>query len=191
MGPLENATGPHKIFIQCTPHFNGGNYRSKNNMAELDLEKLSTAEIKKLWQQTTARAKRRAEQSHASPVTDVMGDGDDYYIDGFGNAIPGKRPTKKTVKTFVDSEGYIQEIGEHEKIPEKGGLISWLNNVDVANDPEVREALGEEALYFEPKSVRAMPVSSLSVRWGKAAGMSMRGASLRTEKILGSGFPKR
>jgi hypothetical protein len=79
----------------------------------------------------------------------VIGDGDDYYIDGFENAVPGKRPTKKSFKTFVDSEGYIQEIGEHEKIPEKGGLISWLNNVDVANDPEVREALGEEALYFE------------------------------------------
>jgi hypothetical protein len=41
----------------------------------------------------------------------------------------------------VDSDGYVRELAEDEKAPEKGGLINWLNNVDVANDPEVREAL--------------------------------------------------
>ena len=74
-------------------------------MAQLDLDKLSTSEIKKLWQQTTARAKQRAEQAQTSPVTDVTGDGDDYYIDGFGNAIPGKRPENKTAGTYVDPNG--------------------------------------------------------------------------------------
>jgi hypothetical protein len=58
----------------------------------VDLDKLSTAEIKRLWQQTTAKAKQRAEQRNTTSVTDVTGDGDDYYIDNWGCAVPGKRP---------------------------------------------------------------------------------------------------
>jgi hypothetical protein len=90
-------------------------------MAQLDLDKLSTAEIKKLWQQTTAKAKQRSAQAHTSPVTDVTGDGDDYWIDGFGNAIPGKRPEKETVKTYVDASGYVQELKPGEKPPALSG----------------------------------------------------------------------
>jgi hypothetical protein len=105
------------------------------------------AEIKRLWQQTTARAKQRVEQAQTSLVTDVTSDGDDYYIDGFGNAIPGKRPPKKTAETYVDANGYVQEG----QAPHTSGnsLVDWLNTVDISHDPEVREALGENNLFFE------------------------------------------
>ena len=95
--------------------------KPKGNMAQLDLDKLSTAEIKKLWQQTTAKAKQRAEHRNTDPVTDVTGDGDDYYIDGLGNAIPGRRPEKKTVNTYVDASGYVQELKPGEKPPALSG----------------------------------------------------------------------
>ena len=120
-------------------------------MAQLDLDKLSTAEVKKLWQQTTARAKQRAEQTKTNPVTDVTGDGDDYYIDGFGNAIPGKRPEKKTAETYVDANGYVQELkpGERPPVLSGNGPVDWLNQQDIAADPELKEALGETNLFFE------------------------------------------
>ena len=43
------------------------------------------------------------------------------------------------------------ELAEGQQAPQSSGnsLVDWVNTVDVANDPEGREALGEEALYFE------------------------------------------
>jgi hypothetical protein len=133
-------------FSNCVPSHEPAEI-TKENMAQLDLDKLSTAEIKQLWQQTTARAKQRVEQAQTSLVTDVTSDGDDYYIDGFGNAIPGKRPPKKTAETYVDANGYVQEG----QAPHTSGnsLVDWLNTVDVSHDTEVREALGENNLFFE------------------------------------------
>jgi hypothetical protein len=99
-------------------------------MPELDLNKLSTAEIKRLWQQqTNAKAQERSDQTKTNPVSDVIGDGDDYYIDGFGNAIPGKRPQKKTAGTYVDANGYVQELKSGEKPPalSGNGLVDWIN----------------------------------------------------------------
>jgi hypothetical protein len=124
--------------------------KPKGNMAELNLDRLSTSEIKRLWQETTAKAKQRAEQRNTEPVTDVTGDGDDYYIDGFGNAIPGKRPEKKAAGTYVDANGYVQELKPGEKAPalSGNGLVDWLNQQNVANDPELKEALGDN-LFFE------------------------------------------
>jgi hypothetical protein len=62
-------------------------------MAEqLDIDKLSTAEIMRLWrEQTTAKARKRAEQANTASVTEVTGDGDEFWIDNWGNAIPGKK----------------------------------------------------------------------------------------------------
>lgn len=118
----------------------------------VDLDKLSTAEIKELWRrQTNAKAKQRAEQRNTDPVTDVTNEGDDYYIDGFGNAIPGKRPQKKIAGTYVDANGYVQELKPGEKPPalSGNGLTDWLNQQDIASDPELKSALGETNLYFE------------------------------------------
>jgi hypothetical protein len=123
----------------------------KGNMTELDLDKLSTADIKKLWQQTTAKAKQRAEQKKTDPVTDVTGDGDDYFIDSWGCAVPGKRPEKKTVETYVGPDGYVYECLPGQKPPalSGNGLVDWLNQQDIAADPELKSALGETNLYFE------------------------------------------
>lgn len=120
-------------------------------MAELDLNKLSTAEIKKLWQQTTARAKQRAEQTKTNAVTDVTGDGDDYWIDNWGCAVPGKRPEKKTVETYVGADGYVYEClpGEKPPVLSGNGLVNWLNQQNIASDPELKDALGETNLFFE------------------------------------------
>ena len=123
-------------------------------MAEqIDLDKLSTAEIKRLWhEQTTAKTRNRAAQK-TEPVTDVTGDGDDYYIDNFGNAIPGKRPEKKTVGTYVDANGYVQELKPGEKAPALSGnaITDWVNQQDISNDPELRAALGKNNLFFEER----------------------------------------
>jgi hypothetical protein len=124
-------------------------------MAEqMDLDKLSTAAIKKLWhEQTTAKARKRAEQANTAPVTEVTGDGDDFWIDNWGNAIPGKKVAKETVETYVDANGYVQELKPGEKAPALSGnpITDWVNQQDISNDPELRAALGKSNLFFEER----------------------------------------
>ena len=122
-------------------------------MNQQDLEKLSTKEIKALWKATTDKAHEiQAKKTEAAAITDVTGDdGDEYYLDGFGNVIPGLRPPTKTVRTYVDASGYVQELAESEEPPQLSGsgLVDWLNQQDISADPELREALGADNLFFD------------------------------------------
>lgn len=81
-----------------------------------------------------------------------MGLGDEgYYRDPHGNIVEGTKPQAKSGGYYIDSSGYVQELKPGEKAPELSGngLVDWLNNQDITNDRELREALGEDALYFE------------------------------------------
>jgi len=122
-------------------------------MNRQDLETLSTKEIKALWKATTDKARGiQAKKAEAAAITDVTGDdGDEYYLDGFGNVIPGRRPPTKTMRTYVDASGYVQELAEGEEAPQLSGsgLVDWLNNQDISSDPELREALGADNLFFD------------------------------------------
>jgi len=116
-------------------------------MNQQELEQLSNAEIKSLWEKT--RNEQRKEMGFREAqirATADLGVDDDHWIDNFGKVIPGRRPAPKTEKTYVDANGYIQ-CGD--KPDESGdGLRGWLNTVDLEHDEEVRAALGEN-IYFE------------------------------------------
>jgi hypothetical protein len=60
-------------------------------------------------------------------------------------------PTWKSLGHYIDANGYVRELAPGEKAPELSGngLVDWLNNQDVASDPELRAALGQENLFFE------------------------------------------
>ena len=122
-------------------------------MNQPDLEKLSTKEIKALWKATTDKARViQSKKANAAAITDVTGDdGDEYYLDGFGNVIPGRRPPTKTIRTYVDASGYVQELAEGQEAPQLSGsgLVDWLNRQDISADPELREALGANNLFFD------------------------------------------
>ena len=117
-------------------------------MNQQELEKLSTKEIKSLWDQTRNEQRKqmglREAQSRANADLGVD-DEAPYWIDGFGNRIDGEKVEPKTEKTYVDANGYIQ-YGD--KPDEGDGLHSWLQTVDLEHDEEVRNALGPE-LFFE------------------------------------------
>jgi hypothetical protein len=116
---------------------------------QLDLEKLSNEEIKRLWKETTARARNKAEQREIAASTEPTDEG--YYRDPHGNIVEGKKPLPKTAGHYIDANGYVQELAPGEKAPalSGNGLVDWLNQQDVASDPELKEALGETNLFFE------------------------------------------
>jgi hypothetical protein len=120
-------------------------------MNQLDLDKMSNKEIAELWKRTTAEArKQRGFQLAQVQAQDDLGIDEDYYIDGFGNRIDGKRPAPKTNGHYVGADGYVRDLAPGEKAPETGnGIVQWLNQQDIANDPELREALGADNLFFE------------------------------------------
>jgi hypothetical protein len=122
----------------------------ENTMTEqLDLDKLSNADIKKLWKETTARARNKAEQREITAQNEPTDEG--YYRDSHGNIVEGKKPLPKTAGHYIDSSGYVQELAPGEKAPalSGNGLVDWLNQQNVASDPELKEALGETNLFFE------------------------------------------
>jgi hypothetical protein len=122
-------------------------------MQQKELEKLSNKEIKELWEKT--QNERRKEmgyrEAEVRAVTDILDHDGEYYKDSFGNMIEGIPPAPKTIRIYVDASGYVQELKPGEKAPELSGngLVDWLNNPDIVGDPDLREALGEDALYFE------------------------------------------
>ena len=122
-------------------------------MNQPDLEKVSTKEIKALWKATTDKARGiQSNKANAAAIRNVTGDdGDEYYLDGFGNVIPGRRPPTKTVRTYVDASGYVQELAEGQEAPQLSGsgLVDWLNRQDISADPELRQALGADKLFFD------------------------------------------
>jgi hypothetical protein len=85
--------------------------------------------------------------NHLSISWDEIG----FYRDAFGNVIEGVAPKRKESRYYIDSSGYVVELAEGQEAPQSSGnsLVDWINTVDVANDPEVREALGENNLFFE------------------------------------------
>jgi hypothetical protein len=120
---------------------------------QVDLERLSTAEIRELWKQTTDRARRNQTQQRENAVNETSSE-DGYHKDAFGNVIEGPAPKRKQDRYYINSSGYVVELAEGQNAPQSSGtLTEWLNTLDVINDPEVREALGEEALCFEHEVV--------------------------------------
>ena len=117
-----------------------------------DLEKLSNQEIRELWKQTTDRARRIQVERQQNTATETASE-EGFYPDAFGNMVEGVAPKRKEDRYYISPEGYVVYLAGGQKAPQLSGspLCDWLNTVDVANDPEVREALGEEELYFEGK----------------------------------------
>ncbi len=123
-------------------------------MNQQELDKLSNDEIKKLWRQTVSEArKQRGVQLANVQAQNDLGIDEEYYIDGFGNRIEGKKPAPKTSGHYVGPDGYVVELRPGEQPPEEtgNGIVDWLNNQDIANDPELREALGADNLFFEER----------------------------------------
>jgi hypothetical protein len=119
-----------------------------------ELEKLSNKEVKELWQKTMSEARKQQgfRQAEAQAQNDLGIANEDYYFDAFGNVIEGKKPAPKTAGHYIDSAGYVCDLAPGQKPPEPGSgdnIRDWLRTVDIANDAEVREALGEENLFFE------------------------------------------
>lgn len=117
-----------------------------------DLEKLSNQEIRELWKQTTDRARKlQAERQQNTAAQTASEEG--FYRDAFGNMIEGVAPKRKENRYYVDSSGWVVELSEGQEAPRTSGnsLVDWLNTVDVSHDPEVREALGKENLFFEER----------------------------------------
>jgi hypothetical protein len=120
-----------------------------------NLENLSNREIKELWEKT--QNERRKQLGYREAQTRANADlgipDEDHYLDGFGNVIEGRRPAPKTGGHYVDPNGHVQELANCEKAPELSGdgLVDWLNNQDIASDPELRKALGEDNLFFEQR----------------------------------------
>ena len=142
-------------------HLNGNQTSRSHKTNQPDLDKLSTKQIKKLWKDTTDKARgiqaKNAAAAAAAALTDVTGDdGDEYYLDGFGNVVPGRRPPTKTVRTYVDASGYVQELAEGQEAPQLSGsgLVDWLNRQDISADPELREALGADNLFLTDEQIR-------------------------------------
>ncbi len=120
-------------------------------MNQINLDQLSDAAIKKLWQAKQAKDRQQLHDAERPALADMGLSDEGYYRDAFGNVIEGKKPTPKTVGHYVDASGYVQELAPGEKAPELSGnsLVDWLNNQDVASDPELRAALGADNLFFE------------------------------------------
>jgi hypothetical protein len=121
---------------------------------QIDLENLSNREIKELWEKRRNEQRKQMGFREAQIRANVdLGVDDDHYIDNFGNAIPGRRPVPKTNDHYIDANGYVRELALGEKAPELSGngLVDWLNNQDIASDPELRKALGAENLFFEER----------------------------------------
>jgi hypothetical protein len=120
---------------------------------QIDLENLSNREIKELWEKTRNEQRKQMglREAEARGLTDLQEHDREYYKDNFGNMIEGCRPAPKRTGHYVDTSGYVQELAPGEKAPELSGnrLVDWLNNQDIASDPELRSALGEDNLYFE------------------------------------------
>lgn len=126
-------------------------------MNQPELDKLSNREIKELWQKTVseARQQRGVQLAQVQAQSDLGITDEEYYIDGFGNRIEGIRPVPKTSGHYINASGYVQELAPGEKAPalSGNGIVDWLNNQDIAGDPELRDALGADNLFFEEKVV--------------------------------------
>lgn len=123
-------------------------------MTQQELESLSNAEIKQLWERTQNELRKQLGFREAQVRANAdLGVSDDHYIDDFGNAIEGRRPAPKSTNHYIDPNGYVVDLKSGEKAPEASGngLADWLKNQDVASDPELRAALGEDNLFFEER----------------------------------------
>jgi hypothetical protein len=122
-------------------------------MDQLELDKLSNAEIKELWQKTVseARKQRGIQLAQVQAQTDLGIDDEQFYIDAWGNRIDGTKPAPKKSGHYVGPDGYVRELAPGEKPPalSGNGIVDWLNNQDIASDPELMEALGADNLFFE------------------------------------------
>jgi hypothetical protein len=130
-------------------HKNRQKITEGTNMSELDLEKLSNDEIKKLWKQTTDRARRIQTERRENAIHEPMQD-EGYHKDAWGNLVEGPAPKRKENRYYIDSSGWVVELAEGQEAPQTSGnsLVDWINTVDVSHDPEVREALGQNNLFL-------------------------------------------
>jgi hypothetical protein len=129
---------------------------------ELNLENLSTAEIRELHRATIAEARRQKNIDSARVGAQValnaqLGFTDDAgqecHVDSHGNIAPGPKPKPALDRHVVDEAGYVRELAEGEEVPRTSGfrIVDFVNaNLD---DEEVREALGglAEELKFSVK----------------------------------------
>jgi hypothetical protein len=121
-------------------------------MNELNLDQLSDAQIKKLWQAKQAKDRQQLQEAERAALADMGIADEGYYRDQFGNIVEGTKPASKSGGYFINSSGYVQELLPGEQPPESGSgdhIRDWLRTVDIANDSEIRAALGEANLYFE------------------------------------------
>jgi hypothetical protein len=118
-----------------------------------ELDHLSNKEIKELWDKTQKELRRQMgyREAEAQSAADILEHDGEYYRDNWGNLVEGRRPAPKTTGHYIDAQGYVRELAVGEKAPELSGngLVDWLNNQDIAGDQELRDALGDDALYFE------------------------------------------
>jgi hypothetical protein len=120
-----------------------------------NFDNLSTAEVKRLYQQTAALKQQGFAQAQIQAQEDLGIDGD-YYRDSFGNVIFGKKPPAKHIRTYVDHSGYVQELREGETAPAAQGstllekVTQFVN--DNADDLDVKELLPVDLSVFEEQS---------------------------------------
>jgi hypothetical protein len=121
-------------------------------------EHLTTAEVKRLYLQTREEAlKQRSAETQNQARRDLGIAADyNYYIDDFGNAIPGSKPPAKHIQTYVDSSGYVQELHEGESAPVPQGrtlleqVTKWVN--ENPDDHDIKGLLPEDLSVFEEQS---------------------------------------
>jgi hypothetical protein len=122
-------------------------------MPDPNFENLSNTEIKQLYDATRAEAQKQRNLENARTgagrdLDEQLGftddAGDEQHLDGFGNVVPGPKPKANPPRYYTDANGYIQELQEGQEAPQSSGyqIVDWLNRQDVANDPELRAALG-------------------------------------------------
>lgn len=119
-----------------------------------DFSRLPKKEIARLLRATQKAAREqlqrsREEATHSAEqalgIEEIQ-----YHNDGRGNLVEGPAPQAASQETYVDGFGYIHEgprptDGGYQTGAE--GLVAWaLANSD---DPDVRAALGPDALSFE------------------------------------------
>jgi hypothetical protein len=120
-----------------------------------NFDNLSTAEVKRLYQQTAALKQQGFAQAQIQAQEDLGIDGD-YHRDSFGNVIFGKKPPAKHIRTYVDHSGYVQELREGETAPAAQGstllekVTQFVN--DNADDLDVKELLPVDLSVFEEQS---------------------------------------